>query len=559
VNKPLRKIMAIALALAVGTLVTAQRAAAADLKPALTIAFAGYDQLISNLKALDELSPNAKLADKAKAALEAQTQGKGLAGLDKSRPWGVLVTLSENDQPVVQGYLPTTDLKKLLAALPLPGGEPSANDKGVFELPAGEKTIYAKQKGQWAVFSYGEDSLGSAPDDPLPALSDLTKKYTLSLRGSVQNIPAAARENAIKSLRGIVEFTLAMQPSNSEEQRAIMTANVKQIFDKLEKLSKEIDTLVLGVGLDASSKALFWDFEARGVDGSDLAKSFAALQDAKTDFGGFALPGAAMTLLSAHANSDAEVADLKATLPTYKAAADKVLDSNEELSKEKRELGKEVVNEVLGVLEKSVELKKSDCGMALLLDDSPAAVFGVRIADGMKLDEAFKKLAKALADEDSKPAEFLKLFKFDVEKYEGVGFHVAKLPPGNAKVADVFGNPVQIVVGINESNLYMGVGKDPIAVIKKAIDASKAAPGKAIDPVDMVISATPIAKFLAKAAPGAEAKKSLAKAAESLAKSGGKEHLTLTVKPIPNGMNLRVNVESGITKAILDASGDADE
>ncbi len=145
--------------------------------------------------------------------------------------------------------------------------------------------------------------------------------------------------------------------------------------------------------------------------------------------------------------------------------------------------------------------------MALLLDDSPAAVFGVRIADGMKLDEAFKKLAKALADEDSKPAEFLKLFKFDVEKYEGVGFHVAKLPPGNAKVADVFGNPVQIVVGINDSSLYMGVGKDPIAVIKKAIDASKASPGKAIDPVDMVIAATPIAKFLAKAAPGAEAKK----------------------------------------------------
>ena len=30
-----------------------------------------------------------------------------------------------------------------------------------------------------------------------------------------------------------------------------MTANVKQIFDKLEKLSKELDTLVIGVGMDA--------------------------------------------------------------------------------------------------------------------------------------------------------------------------------------------------------------------------------------------------------------------------------------------------------------------
>ena len=45
-NKPLRNMMAIALLLAMGTLVSAHRAAAADPKPALTIAFAGYDQLI---------------------------------------------------------------------------------------------------------------------------------------------------------------------------------------------------------------------------------------------------------------------------------------------------------------------------------------------------------------------------------------------------------------------------------------------------------------------------------------------------------------------------------
>ena len=79
-NKPLRNMMAIALLLAMGTLVSAHRAAAADPKPALTIAFAGYDQLISDLKALDELNSHAKLADKAKAGIESQTHGKGLAG-----------------------------------------------------------------------------------------------------------------------------------------------------------------------------------------------------------------------------------------------------------------------------------------------------------------------------------------------------------------------------------------------------------------------------------------------------------------------------------------------
>ncbi len=49
-----------------------------------------------------------------------------------------------------------------------------------------------------------------------------------------------------------------------------------------------------------------------------------------------------------------------------------------------------------------------------------------------------------------------------------------------------------------------------------------------------------------------QAKKNFAKAAASLAKSGGKDHITLTAKAIPNGMTLRLNMESGVTKAILD-------
>ena len=114
------------------------------------------------------------------------------------------------------------------------------------------------------------------------------------------------------------------QQSGSEEERAVLAASVKQIFAKLEKLSKELDTLVIGVGLDPSSKALFLDFESRGVEGSDLAKKFAALKDAKTDFAGFALPGAALTMLSAGTSDDEDVADAKAMLANYKATVGKL-------------------------------------------------------------------------------------------------------------------------------------------------------------------------------------------------------------------------------------------
>ena len=65
------------------------------------------------------------------------TKEKNLAGLDKSRPWGVLVTLGESDDPIIHGYVPVTDLKQLVASIPTPDGEaltPDAN--GVYEIDA---------------------------------------------------------------------------------------------------------------------------------------------------------------------------------------------------------------------------------------------------------------------------------------------------------------------------------------------------------------------------------------------------------------------------------------
>ncbi len=546
--------MAIALLLAVGSLVSAHRAAAADPKPALTIAFAGYDQLMNNLKALDELSGHTKLAAKAEANIDLQTHGKRLAGLDKSRPWGVLVSLGENNQPIVQGYLPVTNVKKLLASIPTLGGEvPAANANGAYEVPMSDKTVYVKEKGKWAVFSDNEETLTSAPADPAPLIAELTKKYLVSVRGSVQNVPEASRENALASLRGILEFTLAMQPAASEEQRAMMAANVKQMFEKLKKLSKELDTLVIGVGLDPSSKSLFLEVEVQAVEGTDLAKKFETMKDAKTDFAGFVIPGAAMTFVSAGTPDDEDVAEAKATLANYKANLDKLLDANDQLG-DKRELAKQLLGDVLNVVEKTVELKKSDAGMAVVLGDGPAFVFGARIAAGKKLEDTIKKLVKELANDEPKMKDII---TFDAEKYEGVNFHVAKIPLPDPKAAKVFGESVQLVIGINESSLYFGAGKDPIAVIKKAIDASKASPAKAINPADLVISAKPIAKFFAKVLtndnPSEEqAKKGFAKAASLLDKSGSKDHITMTVKPIPNGTTMRLSVESGVTKAILD-------
>jgi len=193
--------------------------------------------------------------------------------------------------------------------------------------------------------------------------------------------------------------------------------------------------------------------------------------------------------------------------------------------------------------------------MSVILDEEPKLIMGARIANGVKLEKTFKKLVKVLAEDQPNLADMI---KFDAEEYEGVKFHVVAIPVPDPKAEELFGEKVHIVLGTSESAIYFGAGKDPIPAIKKAMDASKAAPGKAIDPFRMVFSLSPVAKFFSKVIPDnadAQAKKNFGTIVEVLEKFGGKDHVTVTLKPIPGGARMRLNVEPGVIKSILDVHG----
>ena len=110
----------------------------------------------------------------------------------------------------------------------------------------------------------------------------------------------------------------------SDEQQAMQQASLKQAFDQLDKLSKELDTLVLGLGMDAEAKSIYLDVETRALKGTEPGRAEqAAMKDAKTNFAGFAVPGAAMTMLSASTTDKEQVTQAKAMLDNFKSSATK--------------------------------------------------------------------------------------------------------------------------------------------------------------------------------------------------------------------------------------------
>ena len=241
-------------------------------------------------------------------------------------------------------------------------------------------------------------------------------------------------------------------------------------------------------------------------------------------------------------------------LDKVKTTVTKQLEDNEDLSDKQKELGKQLLSDAFDVARQTVELKKSDGGMAVVLGDNPSMIAGWMIAAGDKLDATFKKLAKEVMSD--KP-ELDAMIKLDAETYGDVKFNVATIPvPPAGPAKDIFGDVVKVVIGISDSRLYIGAGKDPIAAPKKAIAASKESPDKSITPMEMAISAAPIAKFFAKTVPednaeNTQVKKVAGKVAEELAKMPGKDKVTMTVKPIENGALMRLSVDPGVIKTVI--------
>lgn len=550
-RKPLWAALAAALLLAAGTTSPAQDASSAGAKsPVVTVSFAGYDQFVANLNVVGKLADRPGLSAMLEGGLALVTQGKGLAGLDKARPWVVQLFLSNAGEPSVYGFVPVSDLKELMALVPDPAtNKPRAPDaEGVFEVETPQKNAYIAQKDKWAVIADSREALKSAPADPVAAAGDMTKKYLLAVKASVKNVPAEFRDQQIAQAKALIDMFGGRRGNETDEQFALRSLGVKQLFDQLTTLAKELDEILIGWAIDNSGGGTYLDIEVTAKPGTKTAQEFATMKEAKTNFAGFLLPGAAVTAVSSGTISDADAAQVKGYLETMRKTATKDIADNADLTDQQRKLAQQLIADAMDVLQKTIDAKKSDGGMAVVLEPgAPAIVVGAAVAETAKLEKVLKQLAAEAKKEQPALGDLIKL---DADSQSGVKLHMATVPIPDPNAAPIIGDSVQIVVGIGEDSVYIGAGKKAMDTLKKVIEKSKAEAGKSVPPVQVTVAGLPIAKFVAAVAPDEDAKQMAQQAAAVMEQSAGKDHVVLTAKPISNGVSLRLSVEEGLLKTI---------
>lgn len=454
------------------------------------------------------------------------TQGRGLNGLDTSRPLGVVVT-TDGKLPHLHGYIPVKNLDRLLESLQASIG--AAEKDGAVRrvtMPSGttiEFTERVAPSGGWAVAALPGSPAGMA--DPLPALESVAAKLSIGLRVFPSLMP--------ESLRGQFRALLDQAAARAAAQgQAIAPGTVDSFVAGLA----DTESFALGMAVDGDAKQVFVETDVINVAGSPAAKRMAAAEKAALTVG---LPPQADGRPAAKGHIAQIIpADMQpAVIQSLDAAIEQSADAP--LLKTLATLVRNLVASALGTgsLEAAFVVDTSTATEAAPL---PALTAGLRVKDGRALEAELKRL---LGDGSLLPKTAS--VAFDTGTAGAATLHTVRLAIDDDELARRLGDTLELTLAVAPGYAFVLTGGD----VKQRAAAAAAASGQAVadaKPIaDVQIAVDEVMHFGHVVGREPQAEKGAAAAREA---GGGTMHLE--VRPVDRGVSTRLTADAAVLKGV---------
>ena len=519
----------VAAILAAAPLVASIRAA--ELPVVAIVAVDGYADLKKQLGWFGERVGNPTLAALAESFVMMATQFKGLAGLDASRPAGVIVT-ADGETPVIHGYVPVKDLGKLLDALQgVIGPVQQAGGKRVVTVPGGALEI--TEANGWAIIAPQGSPAGPANPDKL--IAAVAESYSIGAKLFPSQMPEGLRNQ----VRAAIEQGAAMAAEQGPPlDAAVINATVESLA--------ETETLSFGVAIDLPQERVF--AESRTVMQADSPAATVWENAGRTD-NALALPAggdgkpAAIRAHHAQAVSPAVRPALEATLAQVLPAG-----SGDPISDAIFGLVQDLVGAMLdaGGLEAAIAIDTTAATADALL---PAVTIAARVKNGPELEQQVKN---RFGKEGSLPPQAK--VAFDAGKAAGVTLHEITLDISGLPAADQLGDTLVATLAVTADRVFLLVGGNVAKRVAAAVAAGAEADqaSKPFSGVDLAVPALiAYAGTVAKAS-GDAAATVLADVAKQSADKAN-PLVQLRVRPIERGVAIRLSAEAGAIETIAAA------
>ncbi len=549
IPSPCRLFMPWLVALAASlVLLASSPAQAQDAKPLAVVAFNSIDNLFEDADFLGGLAGQPDLS------LQYQPMLKGFTpGLDHTKPIGVILQ-AEGSSFTGAIYVPVSDLRALLAFLKNFGITSEDAGDGTYTISGQGQTFHARESNGWAMISPTVQMLESLPDNPAELLGALTKDYDIGVRAHVQNIPEAYKQIGFDNLQIGMERGLNKLDSETDEEFAERKALTRIQVDQIKEQIQDLDTLTMGIAIDSEQQRTIFDFVYKAVAGSKLAKQIELNSNPRTDFAGFYQPDAAMMMSFVSKIAEADLAQADQGFEAMqKQIESKIREETGSQSPEERELINSIIADFAEAFKATVHKGKMDGGAVLnVSSNSLSFVAGGFIGDPAKVESGLKKLEAYTKKENP---GFLGV-AWNSASHADVQFHTFSLPiPNDVDIETtrrLFGDKVEMAVGIGKDSAYFAAGRDCLGAIKEIMDTSARSPQKAVPPMEMTIALNQIMDAVVALIDNDHREKpKFEMIAQMLASdANGRDHIRMVAQPIPNGLRIRAEAEEGVLRAL---------
>ena len=501
------------------------------------VSISSYEQFMQHANVLGEIMGFPNLQQMVELQIAQLTGGQVIQSLDKTKPIVVDVRLGKKE-PYALVCLPVTSLKELLQSLPAPLGETEDVGNDVLRLKNTPDPMYIKAGDGWSYWTQKKDHLVAVPKNPEQLVADLPKKYLVGFRALMQKIPPEKRAEAIGFLELMAQMSLA--GGGGDANNAVQLESIQQQIAMLRQWIDDTNEVTLGVGLDKEDKSVHFDVIMTAKSGSDIEKSYARFKKGKSDHAGFlhedAAIGMSVNLHGKPAKEELDLLNVQQKMLHAQMIAN--LDSAPELSEEEKGQLKEASGKLMDIFYDTARSDNIQAGMAAFVNERSTIVFGGKVTDGNALEGAIKQLVEIAGKKLSIP-----LANWEAENHGFYRIHTWKTSVPDEDTKQLLGEELEIAIGVNASSIYLAIGGNSIADLKKTIDAAAEASKTPSDPFEAFVKLGPLVDLAASQEDGKQFVPLTGMLRE-------KDQIIYAVQPVAGGIHLRIVFQQNLLRAI---------
>ncbi len=512
-------------------------------QPFLVVSVASFERLMEDADFMFASAGRPELSEMIGGAL---SNVRDLKGLNRDSTAGLLLFL-DGLTPVPIGFVPVKDIDEMMKTITVGPVTTNKIEEGLYEIRGGRQSLFAKISGDYAFVARTQENLERDLSDPTQYTRRLSASYDVAVSVNLRAVPKASRDLLLDFLRASTEASLQQRDDEPDAAFRLRKAAVTVNQENTEMFLTQAEEATLGFNVSSTDKVAFLELVITADPKSEYAKLLNQLGTSRSRFTPLFKTSTPLTASAALMLDKNGRKFLKELL----TVAEQRLIGELDKSASKDEAKVSPISELFKSVQASVADGKLDFAAQFVGDPPGPFTF----AGGLKIEESDKfNIGLTEIFERLKGKSEFESVQTNILDHRGVILHrlQGKNVPDNAN--RLFGKDHGLYVGAGNGILWFAIGgENGLPALKSMIDTVTDAPAddNPVMPAQFIVHLSSWLGLMER--PDGTAEPIVELMRESFAQGGGT--IRAEIKPIQDGMQLRLNADEGFIRLVGKAIG----